>query len=236
MTRHPGARRTHSTTSPEPDDVVIAKAFEATSWARQNSRALVIGVIVLGIAIFAVVQYIGYRADLRERAAIDLLQVRQTAVTGDFPTAVSQLESFIQRFGDTPAAAEARLLLGQIQLAQGNAAQAVEAVRPVAEGGRDLLAVSAGLLLAGAHEAAGQPQEAEQAYLRVADRAELEFQRREALEDAARIRVAAGNGAGAVELYDRLIGMTEEGSADRDVYQMRRAEILAATGEVTASR
>lgn len=229
MTRHPTSRRPPHPSS-GPDDVVIATVVEASAWTRSHSRALVIGLAVLAIGIFAAIQYAKYRGEMRERAAIELLQVRETAATGNLPTAVTELEAFIERFDGTPAAAEARLLLGQIQLAQGNAAQAAEAVRPLTEEGDNLIATSAGLLLAGAQETAGEPEEAERAYLRVAEEAELDFQKREALEDAARIRAERGDVDGAVELYDRLIALTEDGSPERDVYEMRRTEIVTARG------
>jgi predicted negative regulator of RcsB-dependent stress response len=230
MTRHPASSRTHATTTVAPDDVVVAKALEASSWARQNSRAIIIGLIVLAIAAAAVIYYVSYRRGLQERASTELIELRQVAASGDVSNAVLQLDAFVDRFDGTAAANEARLLLAQLQLAQGNAPQAIEAVEPLVGEGDPLMSASAGLLVAGAHEAAGQAQQAEQAYLRVAESAEMEFQQREALEDAARIRVANGNTAGAVELYDRLIGMVPEGSPDRDVYQMRRAEIMAAQG------
>ena len=229
MTRHTASRRTPATTA-GPDDVVVAKAFEASAWARENSRAILIGLVILALAVAAALYYMSYRAGLQERASRELLEVRQVAASGDVSNAVLQLDGFIDRFDGTPSANEARLLLAQLQLAQGNAPQAIEAVEPLVDARDPLMSASAGLLVAGAHEAAGQPQEAEQAYMRVAESAEMEFQQREALEDAARIRAASGNAAGAVELYDRLIGMVPEGSPDRDVYQMRRAEITAAQG------
>ena len=225
-TRPPAARRPLAPAAG--DDPVIAKVAEASAWTRKNSRAVVIGLIVLAIAVFAAIYYFNYRGQMRARAATELLEVRQTAAGGDVPTAISALEGYIDRFGSTPSGDEARLLLAQLQLSTGNAAQAAEVVRPVAGASDPLLATSAGLLLAGALEASGQPEQAEQAYLRVAGDAEMEFQQREALEDAARIRVERGDRAGAVELYDRLISLTEEDSPDRDVYEMRRTEITAA--------
>jgi len=227
MTRHPAAHRTHAHAA-APDDVVVSKVVELSEWARRNSRAVLIGLVLLAVAGAAAIYYVNYRADMRQRAAVELLEVRQTVASGDLNATVTALAEFIGRFDGTPAADEARLLLAQLHLAQGNAAQAADVVRPVAEGDDPLVSTSAGLLMAGAYEAAGQPDQAERAYLRVAEEAELEFQQREALEDAARIRVDRGDRAGAVELYDRLIGMTEEGSPDRDVYEMRRTEITAA--------
>ena len=225
-TRPPAARRPHAQPAAA-DDAVFAKVAEASAWTRQNSRALLIGLIILAIAVVAAIYYVNYRGRMASRAATELLEVRQTAATGDVPSAIAALEGYVSRFGDTPAGAEARLLLAQLQLAAGNAAQAAESVRPVVDADDPLLATSAGLLMAGALEASGQAEQAEQAYMRVAEDAEMEFQRREALEDAARIRVERGDRAGAVELYDQLIGLTEEGSAERDVYEMRRTEITA---------
>ena len=226
-TRQPGTVRSHA--QPGTDENVLVRVAEASDWGRKNSRALVIGLIVLAIAVVAVIYYMNYRGQMAERATSELLEVRQTVATSDPATSVAALESYIDRFGGTDAGAEARLLLAQLQLATGNAAQAAEAVRPVSEHDDPLLATSAGLLLAGALEASGQAEEAERAYLRVAEDAELEFQQREALEDAARIRVERGDRAGAVDIYDQLIGLTEEGSPDRDVYEMRRSEIMAAS-------
>ncbi|HEX6590156.1 MAG TPA: tetratricopeptide repeat protein [Longimicrobiales bacterium] len=214
-----------------PDDVVVARAIEASSWARRNSRAIIIALLVLAVAVAAVLYYVSYRRGLQDRAAAELIEIRRVASTGDVTNAVLQLDGFLGRFDGTAASNEARLLLGQLQLAQGNAPQAIDAVEPLTDENDPLLSASASLLLAGAQEAAGQTAQAEQTYLRVAESAEMEFQKREALEDAARIRAASGNAAGAVELYDRLIGMVEEGSPDRDVYQMRRAEIMAAQGQ-----
>ena len=225
-TRPPAARR--PVPSAAADDALAGKFAEASAWTSRNSRAVVIGLIVLAVAAAAGLGYMNHRAEMRTRAAAELLQVRQTAAAGDVPTAVAALQGFIDRFGNTPSGAEARLLLGQLHLASGSPAQAAEVVRPVADSDDGLLSTSAGLLLAGALEASSQPQEAEAAYLRVAEQADMAFQQREALEDAARIRVDRGDRAGAVELYDRLISLSEEGSPERDVYEMRRTEITAA--------
>ena len=227
MTTRPPAARQPQPHNAAADDALLGSVYEASAWTKKNSRAVVIGLVVVAAAAFAAIYYANYRGQMAQRATTELLEVRQTVGTGDVPAAVAALDGFIDRFGDTEAGAEARLLLAQLHLATGNAAQAAEAVRPVANDDDPLLATSAGLLLAGALETSGQPEEAEAAYLRVAEDAAMEYQQREALEDAARFRVERGDRAGAVELYDRLISMVEEDSPDRDVYQMRRAEISA---------
>ena len=75
---------------------------------------------------------------------------------------------------------------------------------------------------AAAYEEAASWDQAEFVYLRVADEAELSFQVREALTDAARIRMARGDRAGAIELYDRILDDLEETDPSRGLYEMRR--------------
>ena len=61
-------------------------------------------------------------------------------------------------------------------------------------------------------------------YLRVADAAELEYLQEAALGEAAILRQQGGDFAGAAELFRRLRDMTEEGSFERSLYEMRLAE------------
>ena len=61
----------------------------------------------------------------------------------------------------------------------------------------------------------------------MADEAELSFRKVEALGAAALLRIEAGDFAGAAQLYGRAVELTEEGSLERSVYEMRMAETLA---------
>lgn len=223
MTRHPTGRRVHREAT-DPDDVFLARLLEFSTWARQHLRLLVAGVIVLAIAIFAVVQYFDYRETMAERAAIRLLEVRSTAAAGNTALAARDLETFLDDFEGTPATTEARMLLAQLYLLQDQPQQAIDVIRPVTDASDNVISTAAGILLAGAYEAADQPDRAIEQYLETADDAEYRFQRREALEDAARLRVARGDHAGAIDLYDQLIELAPE-DAERDVYRMRRTEV-----------
>ena len=86
-------------------------------------------------------------------------------------------------------------------------------------------------MLAAAQEANKQPEQAERTYLRLADNAVFDFQKREALDRAARLRLDRGNAAGAAQLYERIIATFDEddpqNAVERAVYQMRLAEIRA---------
>ena len=61
--------------------------------------------------------------------------------------------------------------------------------------------------------------------LRLADRSELDFQIRDALAAAARIRGSQGDAAGAAELYRRILGALDENAPERGMFEMRLAEL-----------
>ena len=228
--RHPVARRIHKETADE--DVFISRLLELAAWARNHRRALTTTVIVLVAAVALGIYYRNSRAAIANRATAELAQLQQTAAGGNRALAIRELESFVNRFGGAPAVKEGRILLGQLQLEEGHAEQAIQTLRPIAEDLDDPLGAPAALLLGAAYEAAGRSGEAERVYLRVADQARFPFQRQDALYAAARIRQDRGDYAGAVALYDRLLGLLPADAPERTIFEMRRAE-AAARAEAT---
>lgn len=233
MPRHPTARKV-ARDERVVEDPFIARALEFAAWARANSRAIIIGGAALAIVVVGLLIYRNNREVIREQAATELGEVRQAVLTGNTALAVRELESFISRFGGTESADEARLLLASTHLEAGQAQQAVEAVEPLARDLDDPLGVPAALLQGAAYEAANDPARAEAIYLRVADDADAVFQRREALDAAARLRMQTGNPAGAAELYRRLIEITPADQPIRAIYEMRLGEAVAAAGPAPA--
>lgn len=228
-TRHPTARRVHRP-PPAPDDVFVANVLDVSAWAKTHARTLIFGGIAAAVLIGSILILGNRRATTRAQADLELTQVRGTVQSGNTPLAIRDLESFLTRFAATPAATEARLMLGQAYLLSREPASAIEAVAPVADDVSTPLGVPAALLLAAAHEAAGQTADAERVYLRLAEGATHLYQQQDAYDNAARIRVGQGNAAGAAELYDRILEITPPGNPERPVYEMRRAEVLAGTG------
>jgi predicted negative regulator of RcsB-dependent stress response len=231
MTKHPTSRRVHRTAHDE--DVFVSGVLESSVWAREHGRFLVIAGVTAVVAIGALLYFTNYRSSLNERAAGDLSQVRATVQSGNVQLAKQDLERYVNRFGNTPAGAEAKLLLGQIQLQANEPARAIETLRPLADDAESPLGFNAALMMASAQEINKQLDEAERTYLRVADDARFVFQKREALDRAARLRLDRGNPNGAAELYERIIATFEEDSeethAEQSAYEMRLAEIRAQT-------
>lgn len=234
MTRHPTARRVkHAETTP--DDLFVARAFEATSWASRNRQTVIIGAIVAAVAIIGVLYYAHYRDSLRERAATEIVRVRATVQSGNTALAISELEKYLASFSGTPTAEEARLMLGQQYLLSGASDKAITTVEPIADDEDTAEGAQAAFLLAEAYESAKNTDKAEEVFLGIGERAPFLFMKQEALDNVARLRLARGNAPGAVEVLERLVEITPEVNPERDVYELRLAEARAAAGGTAPS-
>jgi len=206
------------------DDAVIARAIQFSEWAKRNAKA-VIG--VGAVALVAVAAFLWYRYDSRqsaERAAIAYAQVEQTVLSGNATLAQRDLPEFIRRHDGTVEADQARMLLAKVHLEAGKPTEAVAVLQEVKAGMSTPVGAQASLLLAAAQGEAGEREASVATYLRVADAAELDYQRDAALAEAALLRQQGGDFAGAAELYRRLVEAAPEGSFERSVYEMRLAE------------
>ena len=219
--KHPGSGRIHRQHNDE--DAFVAGVMESGVWAKTHSRTLMIAAIALFAALAIGLYYRNYRSSVHEKSTSELNLVRQTVLSGNKQLAIRDLNNYIGRFGKTPAGAEARTMLAQLHLSMNQPMEAVKAIQPVADNVKE--APSAAFLLAAAYEAQKQPDKAEQTYLEIADKARFGFEKREALERAAGLRLEKKNTAGAVELYDRALKTLPEDSPDRTLYEMRIAEL-----------
>lgn len=233
MARHPTARKAHRDRAVNPDDVFVEKVLETSAWAKHNQRLITFGIITAAVVLLGGWWYRNNQQRIRDQAAIEILQVRQTAQSGNPALTIRDAEAFIDRFGDAAAAIEARLILGQAYLESNQPQQAIDAVSGLAGDLDTPSGVSAAMLTAAAHESATRLDEAERVLLRVADGAPFDYQKLAALDNGARIRFERGNPAGAAELYGRILDLLPDDSQDRPVFVMRRAEALAAAAGAT---
>jgi predicted negative regulator of RcsB-dependent stress response len=216
--------RTRTTAPVGDDDVVMVRALQLSTWARKNAR-VVMG--IAAVALLAVAAYLVYGYQKRqseERASIAYARVEQTALSGNATLAQRDLQDFVRRFDGTIQADQARLLLAKVHLDAGKAREAVTVLEAVDEGPGSPVGAQAAMLLGAAQNQAGNRQAAIQSYLRVADAAELDYEKESALSEAAILRQEGGDFAGAAELYRRLRDMAEKDSFERTLYEMRLAE------------
>lgn len=230
MTRHPTARRVHRQEAP--DDVFVAGVLETSAWARKHGRTLLIGGIVAAVVIIGLIYFLMSRRSQHAQAAAQLTQVRAVALSGNTQLSIRELEQFLDRFGGTPSAPEARLMLARAYLEGGQIQLAQQTVQPIAGDLDSGMGVNAAFLLASTYEAAQEGHRAEELYLSIAEDAPFLFQQQDALDNAARIRLQRGEAAQAAELYERLLEMTPLASPERPVFELRlgEARVRAALG------
>ena len=212
-----------STQPAETEDVLIEKTLWLTVWARRHRQLVTLGALAVGALVLATVYYVNFRSQHLEQAAVQLERVRQNIVVGDTAVAAVELSQYLQAFGDTPHADEASLVLGELYMSTGRPTEAVEALTPSADPS-ERLGLQALVLLAQAREQQGELEEAERLLLQVADGADLDFYVHSALADAARIRQARGDAAGAADLYSRLLDDLDDEAPTRALYEMRLQE------------
>lgn len=222
--RKPGSRPAKPTSPVDQEDAFVATTLQATQWAQRNRPILTLGIVLAALIAAGVVYYARYQGTLNSGAALQLEEIQQRLDGGDPTGAQDDLQLFLERFGGTPSADEARIALAQISASAGEYEAAAEALEPLARDLGNPLGAQAAGLLAAISEDAGNLETAEALYLRLADRSRLGFQVRDALAAAARIRWESGDAAGAMELYDRLLGQMDEAVPGRDLVEMRRAE------------
>ena len=230
--RHPGSsrRRSGDSKNVEADDVFIARVLEFSGWARSNSQVLILFGIAVAVVIVSAVYYANWRQTQANTAIAELERIAQSVGISDPEASKISLEQYLERFSGTTYASEARLLLAQLYMDGGQAGQALTTLEAAGASMRDPMGVQLATLQARALEEQLDTDAAEALYLRIADDAELAFQRVAALEDAARIRMEAGDYSGAAQLYQRLVDSEDTSLEQRPVYEMRLGEAMARQG------
>jgi len=223
--RHPGARRASHQSSEDSEDLFVAKVLDAGNWAQANQQLITVLGVVIAIAVAGILYYRSYRSQLYDQAAQQLEVIHQSISIRDTEGAKIDLATFLDRFGGTPLEGEARLILGELYLKSGDPQQALAVLGPLGSSPRGPIDFQGAALLGVAYEQEGRWEDAEKTYLTIADRSKLDFQVRDALAAAARIRGAQGDAEGAIDLYERVLSDLGENSPERGIYEMRIQEI-----------
>jgi len=224
----PPPRRPGPTQQAPADDDFSEKALALSVWAQKNARILIAVAVLVVVGLGAFLYYRSYRADLHERAAIEYMQMEQTIAAANPPIAIRELEDYIDRYDGTPYAREGRVTLARLHLEEGNTQAAIDVLEGTRRRvGRSALDAQAELLLGGAYAAEGEVDSAIDSYLNVGRDARYEYQREEGLSSAALLREETGDYGAAADLYAELAEMHPEGSSERALWEMRRAEAEA---------
>lgn len=234
MVKHPTSRRVHREKHDE--DAFVATVSESTIWAQQNQRILTIVGIVLVLGVAAGLYYKNWRAKHLNDAAEQLNIARSTVMQGNHQLAMRDLKQYIAKFGDTPAGDEARLMLAQVQMEEGQPQAAIATIKPLAGDPRNSEGVSAALMLGAAYEAAKQLDKAEETYANVGAKARFAFEKREGFDRAAAVALARNNPAKVAGYYEKALATMKRDDEERPLYEMRIAEVRAGQPPAASSK
>ncbi len=216
-----------ASSAPDEDDLFTSRILELTVWAQDNAQTLIFAGIVVALAIGATVYYFNFSETRENQSALELEQIHQVVGVVTTEETLAELNRFLERFEDAASTAEARLLLGQVHLENGNAQGAIDALQPLRGRLGEPVALQAGFLLGAAYEQQGLWDEAVATYLDIAGETDLGFQLRNALSDAARVRAAQSRYVEAEALLGDLLDELDAADPGRGVIEMRLAEMRA---------
>lgn len=229
MYRKPAAHAPKpSSAAADEEDAFVAATLRASQWTRRNNKAVVLLLGIVAASVVAAIYYANHRRALRADAAAQLEILQQRIDAGQLDGVRNDLEVFLDRYGGTPQAPEARIALALALVGAGELESAAERLEPMARDVGDPLGAQAAAFLAAVFEDMGNATGAEALYMRLADQAELDFHVREGLAAAARMRQARGDHAGALALYDRLLESPGDLGPDLALMELRRSEAASA--------
>ena len=186
--------------------------FGAWVKAHRQLSSWIGAIMVVGAGLF--IWNLSTQRRSEEIASRDLQGARFAFENQNLPLAASELAKVVENYSGTNAAAEARLLLANVRLLQGQPQQAVAVMKDYAPGAGSAYRAQAYGLLAGAFENMGRFREAGEAYENASAAARLDFMKAQFLADAGRAWTVAGDTAKAVADYQRILkDYAKEGAA-----------------------
>ena len=218
------ARTRRPSAAHQSDDAFAMRAAEVAEWAKRNIRRIVTVAGVLAVLMLLAVGYFLMQRSSASRASVAYLELSAGSAQG--PQRTTQLEAFVAQYGGTSEGKEARLELAGLYLDANQPQRALPHAREVAGSGGKLK-YQGQLMLGSVLARTGDRAGAIQAYRDAAATGGMDFQRAEALNQAAILQEGASNWQGAAELYREMLKDTKEGTMDRSIIEMRLAETEA---------
>lgn len=230
------ARPTKGSRRPDPDqDAFLETLDRFVTWIQENSRTVAVSAIGLVLLAGGLLYYASYTQNLEERASSEFQNLRAALATGADTEGLQQLQQFVERFGNTEAGLQGRILLAREHLASGKPEAAIRTVGPAADQPVDTpTGYAARSLLARAHAASGASDRALRIFSELAEEARFAFQRRQAAAERAEILAQRGELRAAADIYRRLVDEAPA-SASEEMYAVRLGELEARIASAESS-
>lgn len=212
------------------DDAFVRSTFRLAEWVNNNVRVVLVGAAGIAILVIGIVYYVNFQTSVREQAASELATLRLGATGPEM--LISELETYVQRYGGVAAADEGRLLLARTYLDNGQPVEAERVAIEISAAPDEPVGLAARTLRAAAQEASGDAEAALATYESLGETARFPFQRREARAAAARLLASLGRLAEAETIYAAIAEeAADEDPVEAGVYRLRLGEVKARLGD-----
>lgn len=214
-------------------DKFVERTFDWAHWGETHRRELVGAAVAVALLVAGFFVYRSISRGAEEEAARDYLMARQAYFAGNYQLAVTDLQGYLGRHGDSAYADDAMLFLAESQLQAGQPAEAIATLEEMLdEHGGSPLADNARRLLAAAYGQAGQLDRAVEAYREAIESAEFDEQRIQLRAALAGLYASQSRKAEAVEEYRAIVELQPEGpAADEARREIAELTVQPLTGE-----
>jgi TolA-binding protein len=217
-----------STLTAQPSAPTTA-AGRSLAWAQTNRKLLLIIGGVLVVVLLGAWFMTTASSRREEFANRSLTQARNLLDAQNYALASTELQKIIDTYGGTPAAQEAEISMGQLQLISGQNELAVVRMREFVGRNPEPRYAAAGYgLLGAALENVNRSQEAAEAYKRASELALVDYLKAEYLLQAGRAYVGAGKVDEAQAIYRTIVDQYASTGALTEA-KVRLAELTKGT-------
>ncbi|MGH7588016.1 MAG: tetratricopeptide repeat protein [Gemmatimonadota bacterium] len=197
-------------------DRFVKQTFDWAHWAethRTQVLAALAGIAVLAAAFFV---YRGLARAGEEGAARSYIEARQAYFVGNYQLAVSDLQAFLDRHGDSSYGDDARIFLADALYQSGDPLSAVETLQWFHRHDDSPFALNALLLEGAAYQATGSLDPAIETYRKALERADIDARRVEILGSLADVYELKGDTEQAAAQLQAIVDLDPEApAADR---------------------
>lgn len=197
-------------------------------WVQEHSRGLLLGAVAVAALAGGFALYDRNRAGEAQRAEQALSAAERSVFSGNLPLAQSDLRKVIERYGGTPAADRATLLMAQVLFDQGKYAEGIRQLTGLT--GSKALGASAEGLTGTGYEALGKFKEAADHFDRAAAASSFEIDKANFRASAARAFASSGDAAAARKIWMELAADPTGPAAGEARVRLGELMVTRATG------